>query len=179
MPHERPGPAEYAPFYAGYVGLVPSGDIVATLAAQLDATAALLRDLSPRQAGYAYAPGKWSIAQVVGHLADSERILACRALRFARGDATPLPGFDENAYVPYARFEDRPLPGLIAELAAVRGATSALFAGLPPASWTSGGVANDAHVTVRALAWIIAGHELHHRQVLATRYLTAVAPARD
>lgn len=172
---QRPGDDEYDAYYAKYVALVPEGDIVAILATQLEDTLAVVRNLTDEQARGAYAPGKWSIKEVIGHLADSERIFASRALRFGRGDATPLPGFDENSYVPAGRFNDRPLPSLVAELAAARGATVALFAGLPAEAWTRSGRANGVPVSVRGLAWIAAGHELHHRGILSSRYLAAPA----
>jgi hypothetical protein len=166
----KPSQDEYAEWYAGYVALVPEGDIVAILATQLDDTLAILRDMNEQQAGYRYAPGKWSVREVVGHIADAERVFAYRALRFARGDRTALPSFDENAWVDSSHFDDRPLVSLIAELAAVRAATVSLLAGLPGDSWTRQGIASNWEVSVRALAWIIAGHELHHRQILAERY---------
>jgi uncharacterized damage-inducible protein DinB len=175
MAHEqRPAQDEYAPYYGGYVALVPAGDIVAILATQLDDTLALLRELSDDQALHRYEPGKWSIKEVIGHVIDAERIFGCRALRFARGDTAPLPGFAENAYVPAGAFDGRPLASLLAELAAVRRATVALLAGLPADAWARGGTASNSRVSVRGLAWIIAGHELHHRDILAARYL---APA--
>jgi uncharacterized damage-inducible protein DinB len=168
---QKPDNNEYAEFYAGYVALVPGGDIVAILATQLDDTFALLRELSDEQTLHAYAPGKWSIKEVIGHLADAERIFSYRILRFARADTTPLQGYDENTYVPAGEFDQRPLASLMAEYAAVRRATVALLAGLPAPSWTHQGTANRYPTTVRALAWAIAGHELHHRQLLAERYL--------
>jgi uncharacterized damage-inducible protein DinB len=167
----RPPHTEYAEWYARYVALVPDGDIVAILATQLHDTYALLRELTDEQARLAYAAGKWSIKEVIGHIADAERVFATRALCFARGDATPLPGFDENAYVPAGSFDDRPLASLLAELSAVRGATVSLFAGLPSQAWERSGTASDNRVSVRALAWITAGHELHHREILSERYL--------
>lgn len=167
---QRPGSDEFAPFYAGYVARVPVGDIVAILETQIDDTAALVAGLPAERAAYRYGPGKWSVREVIGHLADTERVMAQRALRFARGDGTPLPGFEENAYVAAADFEGRPLPGVVAELRAVRAATVALLRGLPDAAWTRRGVANGMPVTVRGLACIIAGHELHHRNILETRY---------
>jgi uncharacterized damage-inducible protein DinB len=169
----RPGSGEYAEYYARYVALVPEGDIVALLATQLHDTFAMLRELDDTHALYAYAPGKWSIKQVVAHVADAERIFAVRILRFARGDVTPLPAFNENEYARSGEFDARPLASLLAELAAVRGATVALLAGLPKHVWERTGVASGYDVSVRALAWIIAGHELHHRGVLATHYLPA------
>jgi hypothetical protein len=172
MPYEyRPSSDEYPPYYAPYVDGVPEGDIVAILATQLHDTFALLRELNDAQAMHAYADGKWTIKEVVAHLADAERIFAIRVLRFARGDATTLPLFDENNYVPAGMFNARPLPSLLAELAAVRGATVALIAGLPESAWERRGMVSDQTISVRALAWIIAGHELHHRDILSSRYL--------
>jgi DinB family protein len=165
-----PAAEEYAPYYADYVGRVPPGDVVARLPRQAAETAALLRPLGPERARYRYAPGKWSIIEVLGHLSDAERIMAYRALRIARLDQTPLAGFDENTYVPAAEFERRSLADVLTEFEAVRAATIALLASLPEAAWTRWGVANGHRVTVRALAHIIIGHELHHVEVLRTRY---------
>jgi hypothetical protein len=149
---------------------VPSGDVVARLRRQIAETAALLRPLDETQARHRYAPGKWRVIEVLGHLADTERVMAYRALRVARGDETPMAGFDENVYVPAGEFERRPISDVLAEFEAVRAATVALLGGLPEAAWTRWGVANGQRVTVRALAHIIAGHELHHVDVLRTRY---------
>ena len=174
MPYDtRPDPGEYNAYYDRYVALVPEGDIIALLTVQLDDTIALVRDLSEEQALHTYAPGKWSIKEVLGHIMDAERIFMARALRFARGDATPLPSFDENRYAPAGGFNDRPLASLVSELTAVRRATVALLAGLPAAAWERKGTASDAPVSVRGLAWITAGHELHHRLILTQRYLAA------
>lgn len=167
---DRPGPDEYFDYYATYVGLVPLGDLVEILASQTAGTLDLL-DQARDIADHAYAPGKWTVKQVVGHLADVERVMVSRALRFARGDTQPLPGFDENAYVPAGRFEARTLTSLAAELRTVRAATVAFFDGLPAEAWTRRGSANGHEVSVRALACIIAGHELHHCAILRDRYL--------
>lgn len=166
----RPDPGEFHEYYAGYVERVPAGDIVEILAAQLADTVEPLRRLDEARARYAYAPDKWTIAEVVGHLCDAERVMAQRALRFARGDTTPLPGFDENSYVPAGEFGGRSLTSLLDELTAIRAATVALFANLPAAAWTRSGKANNVPVSVRALAAIIAGHERHHRALLTERY---------
>jgi transposase len=166
----RPAPSEYAPFYAGYVERVPEGDLLAQLARQLDETRALLGGLPPSRAVHRYAAGKWSVAEVVGHVTDAERIFAYRALRIARGDATPLASFDENAYVPAGSFDRRTLPDLLEELAAVRHATLTLMRGLPAEAWARSGVASGRPVSVGALAYIIAGHELHHVAILRERY---------
>jgi hypothetical protein len=173
---QRPDRNEYLEYYHKYVSRVPDGDIIAILATQLEDTLTLLRDVSDERALHAYAPGKWTIKEVVGHMSDVERVMSYRALRFARGDATSLPGFDENSWAPAGEFNARPVASLVAELASVRRSTIALLAGLPAAAWTRAGAANNAQVTVRALAWIIAGHELHHRELIATRYLAAPTP---
>jgi uncharacterized damage-inducible protein DinB len=173
---QRPGTGDHVEYYGKYVKLVPDGDIIAILATQLEDTLVPIRELTEEQARFAYAPGKWSVKEVLGHMADCERIFAYRALRIARADTTPLPSFDENAYTRAGRFDERPLASLVAELHAVRRATVALFAGLPPAAWQRAGTASDNRITVRGCAWIIAGHELHHRNVLAQNYLPHVGP---
>lgn len=174
---ERPAADEYAPFYAKYVARVPAGDIVNILRDQLEDTRELLRRVPNGAGDFAYGPGKWSIKEVVGHICDAERVFMYRALRFGRGDATPLPGFDENVYVPAGAFAARPLGQLVEELATVRTATVALLNGLPAAAWSRAGEASGQRVTVRALAVIAAGHELHHRAILEERYLAALATA--
>lgn len=168
---DAPGAGEHAPYYARYTALVPAGDIIATLERQSEETARFLAGLTADQAAHRYAPGKWSIKEIIGHLTDAERIFAHRALRFARGDATPLPGFDETVYTPAGEFDDRTLEDVAADLRAARASTVALFRGLPAHAMTRAGTASDAHVTVRALAWITAGHELHHLNVIRERYL--------
>lgn len=170
----RPGADEYAPYYQPYVALVPEGGIVGILARQIDETIALFSGLTEAQADHAYAEGKWTIKEVVGHLSDSERVFAYRALRFARGDTTELAGFDENVYVPAGEFGGRPFTELLEELMVVRRATVALLGGLPEAAWTRRGRASGTEVSVRALATIIAGHELHHRAILSERYLPGI-----
>jgi uncharacterized damage-inducible protein DinB len=167
----RPPEGEYLPYYGRYIGLVPDGDIVEALRTQIGETLSLLRGIDDARALYRYAPGKWSIKEVVGHMADVERVMAYRALRVARDDETPLPGFDENAYVPAAKFDARSLASLAHELAAVRAATIAFFETLDPSAATRRGTANDATITARALAYIIAGHERHHVKLLRERYL--------
>lgn len=167
----RPAPTEYAAHYATYIQHVPEGDIVDTLEHQLGDTLALLAGLSAEQAAHRYAPGKWSIKQVVGHISDAERVFAYRAMRFARNDTTPLPPFDENEYVRNATFDDRALPDLAAEFEAVRRASVCLFRGLDDEALMRRGTASGHEVTPRALANIIAGHERHHTIILRERYL--------
>ena len=170
----HPEAGEFAPFYAGYVQLVTEEPVVA-LEAQARKTQALLAGLSDAQAGHRYAEGKWTVRDVAGHMADAERVMSYRAMRIARGDATPLHGFDENAYVEVAGADRRPIAELAAELAAVRNATLALFRGLDAEAWRRRGAANGNPVSVRALAHIIAGHERHHVEILRTRYGIASA----
>jgi len=167
----RPDATEYAPYYGTYVGKVPDGDLLELLERQRRETQNLLAGLSDTQALHRYAPGKWSIKEVVGHLMDSERVFCYRALRFARADEKPLQGFDEKAWVPAGSFDARPLADLAAELDAVRRATIALFGGFDAAALARKGTANNNEVTVRALAWIVAGHERHHVAILRERYL--------
>lgn len=168
---DRPAPSEYNAYFQPYVSEVPDGDLLTTLEAQRDSTSAVLARIPDARAGFRYADGKWSIREVVGHIADSERVFAYRALRFARADATALPGFDENAWMPLAGFDARPLSEVAAELRAVRESTLALFRGFDAAAWVRSGTAGGNTVSVRALAWITAGHERHHLRVLAERYL--------
>jgi hypothetical protein len=168
----RPGADEYAPYYGTYIGKVPDGDLRSMLSSQLAETLALIRSIPESRGGHRYAPDKWSVREVLGHLADSERIFSYRALRIARGDATPLPGFEQNDYVPAGAFDARTLRDLADELAAIRQATIHLFAHLDPAAFERRGTASGKPVSVRALAYIIAGHELHHVGILKTRYLS-------
>lgn len=169
----RPSTDEFSAYYTPYVARVPDGDLLATLESQLGETLALLRGIPVDRSLHRYAPGKWSMRDLVQHLCDAERIFAYRALRIARGDETPLPGWDENRYAPVANADRRPWPELIAELESVRAATLALFRGLDDDAFARRGVANGQPVTVRALAWIIAGHERHHVAVLRERYLAS------
>jgi hypothetical protein len=167
---ERPAADEYSTPFARYVERVPDGALVPQLERQAADTASVLGALSEERAGFRYAPDKWSVKEIVGHLADAERVFSYRLLRFARKDETALPGFDENTYVEAAGFDRRTLPDLLAELAAVRDATLRLLRGLPDDASVRRGIASSGTLSVRALAYVIAGHELHHREVLKTRY---------
>ncbi|MBW7932668.1 MAG: DinB family protein [Gemmatimonadaceae bacterium] len=166
----RPGADEFAPFYSGYVAAVPDGDVTRTLAEQGEQILSRLKHLTEEQAGSAYAAGKWTVKEVICHITDAERIFAYRALRIGRGDQTPLASFDENAYAVTCGANDRPLETLLGEFAAVRGATLALLRWLPEAAWTRRGTASGKEVSVRALAWITAGHAGHHDAILRERY---------
>lgn len=169
----RPGPDEYAPYYAGYVGAVPdTDDLVGLLGRQGAETVDLFRSLTEEEGAYRYAPGKWSVKEMVGHVIDTERVFTYRALRVARGDRTPMPGFDQDDWVRGSNAGGRPLADLVTELAAVRAASGALFRSFDEAALARRGVANNVEITARALAWIVVGHERHHREVLTDRYLT-------
>lgn len=174
---QRPEEGEYLAYYGRYVSLVPEGDILVTLKAQNEATISLLRSLSEAQGGYRYAPGKWSVKELVAHVSDAERVFSHRALRFARADETPLHGFDENEYVKNGSFDDHPLADIITGFENVRASTLSLFKLMSPQASLRRGKANNAEISVRALAYIIAGHELHHMNVLRTRYLEGVQPS--
>ena len=167
----RPLDTEYAPYYGRYVSRVPEGDVVRTLETQLAETLALLREVPEARAGRRYAEGKWSLKEVVGHMSDTERIFAYRALRIGRGDATPLPGFEQDDYVRDTDFDRVPLADLAAELEAVRRATIHLLRNMDEAALARRGTASGYEVTVRALAYIIAGHERHHVGIIRERYL--------
>ena len=167
----RPGADESAPFYAGYIARIPvEANPVVELSAQLQTLPKLLSIVGETGAGFRYAPGKWSIKEVLGHLADAERIFGYRLLRIARADQTPLAGFEENDYVRAADFDRRSLAELIGEWELVRQATVALVKSLEPALWDRRGTASGHSVSARALLYIIPGHVLHHMEVLRTRY---------
>jgi hypothetical protein len=168
----RPASDEHSPYYGGYIDQVPEGDILTHLAGQIERTTRLLQGLSEEQAAFRPTPTDWSVKEVICHISDSERVFAYRALRIARADPTPLAGFDQEPYVVAAEADARPLADLLAEFASVRASTLWLFRSLPAAAWLRRGVASDAPVSVRALAYIIAGHENHHVRSLLTEYLT-------
>ncbi len=173
----RPKPGDYAPYALKYIVLVPEGDILDALAGQLKQTVTLFSGRSERDGCFRYAPDKWSVKEVVGHVADTERIFAYRAMRIARGDQTPLAGFEQDDYVRAARFGDRKLADIVEEYADVRRASLALFRSLGEEAWLRRGIASDNPVTVLAHAYLIAGHELHHRKILEERYFPAIPRA--
>jgi hypothetical protein len=165
-----PESSEYAPYYGKYISLVGGHDVVAALEDQPRETLALLSTLSEEQGDYRYAPGKWSIKEMLGHVIDAERVFCYRALRFARNDRTPLASFEQDEYVRSGNFGDCRLSDLIEEFIAVRRATVWLFRHLSADAWMRMGIASDNPVSVRALAYIVAGHELHHRRILQEKY---------
>jgi uncharacterized damage-inducible protein DinB len=171
-PTGRPEPGEYAAYARADIDLVPGHDAVAALRELAAETIALLAAVPEAKAnGLRYAPGKWTLREVLGHLVEDERIFAFRILCLARGEPRPLPGFDENLYVAGAGFERRSLTSLLDEYRSVRDATVQLLEGLPEEAWSRRGLVNDYPASVRGLAWHIAGHERHHLGVLRTKYL--------
>ncbi len=173
----RPEPGEYAAHYEKYIALVPGNDVLGALEAQRLQMIQLFAARSERDGNFRYAPDKWTVKEVLGHVSDTERIFAYRAMRIARADKTPIEGFEQDDYVRNGSFNERPLADLAEEFAHVRGASIALLRGLAGDAWLRRGVANKNEVTVRALAFVIAGHELHHRRILEERYFPAIPRA--
>lgn len=162
---------EYAPWAENYVRRVPGGDIVEYLEEQGERVMALLGSISEEGSLYRYAPGKWSIREVLGHINDTERVFSYRALRIGRGDRTPLPGFEQDDYVAAGEADGTAWGALTAEFEAVRRATAALFRNLPAGAWERVGTAGGHAFSTRALAWATAGHVEHHLAILQERYL--------
>jgi len=162
---------EAAPYYFTYIDRVPAGDILEILAAQLDETLSFLDRISEEQSLHSYAPDKWTIRQVLNHINDTERLFVCRAFWFARGFDTPLPSFDQNICAAAARANDVSWARHIDEFRTVRSATLTFFRNLPADAWLQNGIASDNPFTVRALAYMAAGHLIHHTAILQERYL--------
>jgi len=177
MTQKRPQSNDYAPFYGKYVMLVPDGNFLEILETQPREMKQMLEPLTDAQADFRYAPGKWSIKEILGHVIDAERIFAVRILRIARGDQTPLPGFEQDDYVRVSNAASRTLSDLLEEFAAVRRASIALIRSLDDASWLRRGTASGKEVSVLAIAFIIAGHALHHRNIFQEKYLPALPRA--
>lgn len=171
--NQRIDSTEYAPYYAPYVNRVPEGDIAGILLSQLEKTLKLIRALDEDQALFRYEEGKWSVKEVIGHITDTERIMAYRLLSIARGETASLPGFDEQKYVQNGNFDEVALQDISQNYATVRQSTIQLLKTLPTEAWTRTGISNGFQVTVRALAHIIAGHELHHCNIIEERYISA------
>ncbi|MGC2259265.1 MAG: DinB family protein [Candidatus Sulfotelmatobacter sp.] len=169
----RPQPDEYAPYYGRYISLVEGEDILSRLDHQRRQTMMLLCGRDEKDGDFRYAPGKWSAKEVLGHVCDAERIFAYRALRISRADTTPLESFEQDDYVREGPFANRLLSDLVEDFIAVRRATLSLLRNLDEAAWMRRGVASKNEVTVRALAYMIAGHELHHRKILEEKYFAA------
>lgn len=171
MANQRPDPSEYAPYFGRYISLVPDGAIVEILQHQTDEYAAIYRVISETKAAHRYAPDKWSIKQVLGHLCDAERMFAFRGLAASRAEKKMLPGFEQDDYVAAGSFDDRSWTDLVDEFASVRAASIALYRGMSDEMLTRRGHANNAEVSARACGFMIAGHERHHMNLLKERYL--------
>jgi hypothetical protein len=169
---QAPARSEAAEYYFTYIDQVPAGDARDILAAQLPQTLELLAGISEQRSLHRYAPDKWSIREVLGHLNDTERLFVFRAFWFARGFDTPLPSFDQNVAVAHAAANARSWQSHVEEFRAVRGATLALFQALPESAWDRRGTASGKEFTVRALAYLAAGHLEHHLTILKQRYLS-------
>jgi hypothetical protein len=167
----RPARSEAADYYFGYIDQVPGSLILSVLASQLGETLGLLESISEEQSLHRYASDKWTIRQVLNHMNDAERLFVSRAFWFARGFDSPLPSFDQNVATAAAGANDLQWRHHVDDFRAVRGATLTFFRGLPPAAWNRGGIASDLSFSVRALAYIAAGHVIHHSRVLRERYL--------
>lgn len=170
---ERPRDGEYADWHAGYVSLVPDGDVRDHLRRQLHEAIVLLSGVSEVRAERAYGPGKWTLKEVVLHMCDAERVFCYRLLRIARGDATPLAGFEQDEWVPHSCANRRTMASLLLEYSSVRAATLQLLDSLPEEAWARGGTAGGKTVTSRGLAYICAGHEAHHLRIIRERYLNS------
>ena len=167
----RPDATEYAPFFHGYISGVPEGDVLTLLRDSRREIVDTLAAVPESRGGFRYAEGKWSIREVIGHLSDAERIFSYRALRIARGDATPLPPFDENTYVPTANSEARTMASLLTEFSIARESSALLFESLAEDAWVRRGTVSGKEISVRAIAYIMVGHPLHHLRILRERYL--------
>jgi hypothetical protein len=167
---QKPAESEYAPFYAGYVAEAPEGDVVAALEAQKSEIRRLAAAVSPERETFRYAPGKWSVREVFGHLIDAERVFGYRAFCIGRGDRASLPGFDEQEYMAASGYDRRALREIVDELLLVRESNLAFFRTVNAEAWARLGVANGTPISVRALAFITAGHARHHLEILRSRY---------
>ena len=168
----RPDKTEYAEFYANYVSLVDEADVITALENQPRALRQLFSEnLGAEKGDFRYAPGKWSVKELLGHIIDGERVFSYRALRISRGDQTPLAGFEENSYVENSNFGNSELEDLIEEFSLLRQSNILLFKNLTEEAWRRTGTASDATVSVRALAYIMVGHVSHHTKILRERYL--------
>ena len=177
MTISRPAAGEYSPFHTGYLRLIPDGaDPLRMLEQQSREVAAILDSLTDQQALFRYEPGKWSLKESLVHMIDTERIFAYRALRIGRGDQTPLPGFEQDDYAPTSGADGRSIPDIRAEYMAVRTATLLLFGSFSESAWVRVGRVNDHPLSVRALVYILAGHEAHHLKLFREHYLNDGIP---
>ena len=173
---QRPAENEFDPYFSRYISLVPEGNFLDLLGLQTHETREFFEKLTEERANYRYAPDKWSIKEVLGHVMDSERVFAYRALCIARGEQQSLPGFDQDQYARVANYDSIPITKLLQHYTALRVSTFLLLEQLPADSWSRMGVSNQKPISVRALAYIIAGHERHHMNVITERYGERAVP---
>jgi DinB superfamily len=166
----RPGASEYAPYFSGYVGLVPEADVLTVLEDQLNEVPRLGEQIPADRETFRYAEGKWSIREVFGHLIDAERVFGYRAFCISRGEIAPLPSFDENIYVQQSGYVERPLGDLIREFNFVRSGNLGFLRCLDDQAWGRIGTASNKPISVLALAFIMGGHVRHHFNILRARY---------
>jgi uncharacterized damage-inducible protein DinB len=174
---KRPEATEYAEYYGNYISKVPGTDVLGILESQRAQMLQLFAGRTERDGSFRYAPGKWTVKETLGHITDTERIFAYRALRIGRGDQTRLPGFEQDDFVRNGGFAARTLADLAEEFGAVRNASISLFRSFDEGTWSKRGVASEKEVTVRALGFITAGHQIHHRMILEERYFPAIPRA--
>jgi uncharacterized damage-inducible protein DinB len=167
----RPAEREHDPAFSRYIMRVPEGNLIPLFESQTQTTRNFFEKLTEEKANYSYAPGKWSIKEVLGHVLDFERVFAYRTLCIARGEEQPLPGYDENDYARYSGYDRIVLPEILQHYAHVRASTLALLKQIPDDAWTRTGTVNGKSISLRALAYIMPGHERHHMNVIAERYL--------
>jgi len=171
---QRPNENEFPAYYLPYVKSVPEGDLLQVLKEHLEETINFFEDISEADSHFRYAENKWSIKEVLGHMADTERVMSYRLLRIGRGDETPLAGFNENVYVKGAHTDRLPLKSILEDFTATRNATLTLIQNMPEEAWSKKGIANNTEVTANAVAYIIAGHAIHHSKIIKEKYLTAL-----
>lgn len=181
MPNQRTGrpeESEFAPYYKGYIGQVLEDDAVAAMEAELNASLEFFRAIDEQKSKTAYAEGKWTIREVLGHIVDTERVMAYRAMRFGRNDKTELSGFEQDDFIRGANFNETSLADLLREFEYQRRANILMFRNLPNEAWSRRGTANGKQVSVRALAFIVVGHEKHHRKIVKENYLNAMSASQ-
>ncbi len=171
MKNRRPKEGDFNPYYANYIDKIDGEDIVADLKIGLARTVRFLNEIAPEKWDHKYEEGKWSVKEILIHIMDTERIMSYRALRIARGDLTPMPGFEQDDYIPFSDAENRSASNLMDEYFAVRKSTIAFFINLNEKAWDRRGRASENNFTPLSLAYIIAGHELHHLEVIKDKYL--------
>ncbi len=171
----RPANTEFAPYYNTYIGRISGEDVISALESQLAESLVFFRAIDDAKSRTSYAPGKWTVREVLGHIIDTERVMAYRALRFSRNDKTPIEGFEQDDFIRGASYNEIPMADLLREFELVRRANIEMFRKLKPEAWQRIGTANEKQISVRALAFVIAGHENYHRDIVREKYLASAA----